>query len=333
MRYSFTDRVRQVLAQARQESFRFRHGYVGPEHILLALVREAEGVAASVLHYRGVLSEAVTREVEVMLQAGTSARAAGLGELPYTSRGKKVLEFAMAEARELGHTYVGTEHLLLGLLREGSEAAGAVLTRLGLSLDDARDEVRRLLSPAVEGEDPGTGTGTRPAGNRLVELVRGAFGGRTPPPPTGAPEPAPAFTVRIDEFSSQSIYEQIVARVQEAVATGRLRPGDRLPAVRQMADQLDIAPGTVARAYGELERLGVVVTEGARGTRVAQRAQSAIPDASRPETLVGLLRPVAVAAFHLGATARELRDALEEAMHGIFGDDGAQPLPGPAPGE
>jgi GntR family transcriptional regulator len=88
--------------------------------------------------------------------------------------------------------------------------------------------------------------------------------------------------------------------------------------VRRLAEELDIAPGTVARAYSELERLGVVVTEGARGTRVAKQPKTPLPEAERPETLEGLLRPVAVAAFHLGATGEELRDALDRAMHGIF---------------
>jgi GntR family transcriptional regulator len=88
-----------------------------------------------------------------------------------------------------------------------------------------------------------------------------------------------------------------------------------------LADELDIAPGTVARAYAELERLGVVVTEGARGTRVAPRKPSTMSQVERPETLIGLLRPVAVAAFHLGASAQDLRAALEAAMKDIFGDD------------
>jgi DNA-binding transcriptional regulator YhcF (GntR family) len=106
--------------------------------------------------------------------------------------------------------------------------------------------------------------------------------------------------------------------VQEAVATGVLLPGDRLQPVRQLADELDIAPGTVARAYSELERLGVVVTEGARGTRIAPRTEAQSPSTERVETLTGLLRPVVVAAFHLGATAPSLRSALESAMSGIF---------------
>jgi DNA-binding transcriptional regulator YhcF (GntR family) len=128
------------------------------------------------------------------------------------------------------------------------------------------------------------------------------------------------WRARIDDGSDRSIYEQIIAQVTEAVATGELRPGVRLPTVRQMADDLDVAPGTVARAYTELERQGIVVTERARGTRVADRSASG-QGSFEPETLTGLLRPVVVAAFHLGANAAELRAALEEAMRGIFDKD------------
>jgi GntR family transcriptional regulator len=135
-------------------------------------------------------------------------------------------------------------------------------------------------------------------------------------------EARPRFQFEIDDSSrSQSIYEQLVAQTKEGVATGKLQPNDRLPTVRQLADELDIAPGTVARAYGELERLGVVVTEGKRGTRVAPRERPGVPENERPATLVGLLRPVAVAAFHLGGTAPELREALEIAMKDIFNEE------------
>lgn len=123
----------------------------------------------------------------------------------------------------------------------------------------------------------------------------------------------------IDESSDVSIYEQIVMRVTEPIATGSVQEGERLPTVRRLADHLDIAPGTVARAYAELERQGLVVTEGARGTRVAARK----PATPRPEVvaqLAGLIRPVAVAAFHMGARAEDLRRALEEASVGIFVD-------------
>ena len=124
--------------------------------------------------------------------------------------------------------------------------------------------------------------------------------------------------MHIDDASDRSIYEQIVEQVQEQVAVGALVAGERLPTVRRLADSLDVAPGTVGRAYRELERLGLVTTQGARGTRVAARARAASPDPERAETLTGLLRPVAVAGFHLGASAEEMRGALERAMGGIF---------------
>ena len=133
----------------------------------------------------------------------------------------------------------------------------------------------------------------------------------------GADEPGKPL-VQLDDTSDLTIYEQIVAQVQEAIATGRLAAGERLPTVRELADQLGIAPGTVARAYSELERQNIVVTQGVRGTRVAGRGRTSPDAGARPETLTGLLRPAAVAAFHLGATAGELRAALEDAMKDIF---------------
>ena len=129
MNYNFTDRVRKVLAMAREEAIRLQHDYVGTEHILLGLIREGEGVAAAVLNNLAVDLEQVQEKVEKTVRRGKATIA--LGELPYTSRAKKVLEFAMAEARELNHSYVGTEHLLLGLLREekGDRRRGAGAAR------------------------------------------------------------------------------------------------------------------------------------------------------------------------------------------------------------
>ena len=126
-----------------------------------------------------------------------------------------------------------------------------------------------------------------------------------------------SFYFEIDDSSERSIHDQIVGQVTEAIATVKLSPAERLPSVRELADLLDVAPGTVARAYGELERQGVVITEGPRGTRVAERS-AAEPRPERFEILAGLLRPVAVAAFHLGSGPADLRAALEEAMRGIF---------------
>ena len=143
MNYNFTDRVRKVLAMAREEAIRLQHDYVGTEHILLGLIREGEGVAAAVLTNLSVDLEQVQERIEESVRRGKATIA--LGELPYTSRAKKVLEFAMAEARELNHSYVGTEHLLLGLLREEKGIAADVLNQLGVTLEEARRQTLKLL--------------------------------------------------------------------------------------------------------------------------------------------------------------------------------------------
>jgi len=130
--YNFTERVRKVLAMAREEAARLHHEYVGTEHILLGLIREGEGVAAAVLQNLSVDLDEIQQKIEETVKKGKAAQATG-PDLPYTSRAKKVLELAMAEARELNHSYVGTEHLLLGLLREEKGIAAQVLTDTGVN--------------------------------------------------------------------------------------------------------------------------------------------------------------------------------------------------------
>ncbi len=142
--YNFTDRVRKVLQMAREEAARLHHEYVGTEHILLGLIREGEGVAAAVLTNLNVDLEEIQQKIEETVKKGKAAAAAG-PDLPYTSRAKKVLELAMTEARELNHSYVGTEHLLLGLLREEKGIAAQVLTDAGVNLEQSRAETLRLL--------------------------------------------------------------------------------------------------------------------------------------------------------------------------------------------
>jgi len=159
MNYNFTDRVRKVLAMAREEAIRLQHDYVGTEHILLGLIREGEGVAAAVLQNLSVDLEQIHERVEESVRKGKATIA--LGELPYTSRAKKVLEFAMAEARDFNHSYVGTEHLLLGLLREEKGIAAQVLNSLGVTLDDARGETLKVLGSEMSPSEPaGIGGGT-----------------------------------------------------------------------------------------------------------------------------------------------------------------------------
>ncbi|HTI64048.1 MAG TPA: ATP-dependent Clp protease ATP-binding subunit [Gemmatimonadaceae bacterium] len=157
--YNFTERVRKVLAMAREEAARLHHEYVGTEHILLGLIREGEGVAATVLQNLSVELDDIQQKIEETVKKGKAGQTTG-PDLPYTSRAKKVLELAMSEARELNHSYVGTEHLLLGLLREEKGIAAQVLTDAGVNLDAARAETLRIL-----GTEMPQGGGQQPTGN------------------------------------------------------------------------------------------------------------------------------------------------------------------------
>src|SRR5215212_994860 len=151
--YNFTERVRKVLAMAREEAARLHHEYVGTEHILLGLIREGEGVAATVLQNLSVELDEIQQKIEETVKKGKAAQTTG-PDLPYTSRAKKVLELAMSEARELSHSYVGTEHLLLGLLREEKGIAAQVLTDAGVNLEAARAETLRILGTEMT-QQPG----------------------------------------------------------------------------------------------------------------------------------------------------------------------------------
>jgi ATP-dependent Clp protease ATP-binding subunit ClpC len=159
--YNFTERVRKVLAMAREEAARLHNEYVGTEHILLGLIREGEGVAAAVLQSLSADLDEIQQRIEEQVKKGKAAQATG-PDLPYTSRAKKVLELAMAEARELNHSYVGTEHLLLGLLREEKGIAATVLTDLGIGLEAARTETLRLLGTEMPSAPSGSATPTTP---------------------------------------------------------------------------------------------------------------------------------------------------------------------------
>src|ERR671921_646425 len=139
----FTDRARKVMQLANQEAQRFNHEYVGTEHVLLGLIKEGSGVAANVLKNLDIDLRKIRMEVEKIVQAGPDM--VTMGKLPQTPRAKKVIEYSIEEARNLNHSYVGTEHLLLGLLREQEGVAAQVLMNLGLKLDDVREEVLNLL--------------------------------------------------------------------------------------------------------------------------------------------------------------------------------------------
>ena len=158
----FTDRARKVMALANQEAQRFNHEYIGTEHILLGLVKEGSGVGANVLKNLEVDLRKVRLEVEKLVKAGPEM--VTMGKLPQTPRAKKVIEYAIEEARNLNHNYVGTEHLLLGLLREHDGVAAQVLMNLGLKLEEVREEVLNLLGAGSETDAETAVSGGAPAG-------------------------------------------------------------------------------------------------------------------------------------------------------------------------
>ncbi len=147
MQDRFTDRVRKVIYYARDEAARLQHDYIGTEHLLLGIVREGEGIAAKVLAKLELDFEQIQQAVENMVKS--SGGTLTIGEIPFTPRAKRVLELAIEEARLLGHNYVGTEHLLLGLIREGEGVAAQVLAELGVDRKRVREEVLKLLGPTT----------------------------------------------------------------------------------------------------------------------------------------------------------------------------------------
>ncbi|MFZ9292424.1 MAG: Clp protease N-terminal domain-containing protein, partial [Ilumatobacteraceae bacterium] len=139
----FTDRARRVVVLAQEEARLLNHSYIGTEHILLGLIHEGEGVAAKGLEALGISLEAVRAQVEEIIGQGGSSPS---GHIPFTPRAKKVLELSLREALQLGHNYIGTEHILLGLIREGEGVAAQVLVKLGADLSRVRQQVIQLLS-------------------------------------------------------------------------------------------------------------------------------------------------------------------------------------------
>jgi ATP-dependent Clp protease ATP-binding subunit ClpC len=150
----FTDRARRVVVLAQEEARMLNHNYIGTEHILLGLIHEGEGVAAKALESLGISLEAVRQQVEEIIGQGQSAPT---GHIPFTPRAKKVLELSLREALQLGHNYIGTEHILLGLIREGEGVAAQVLQKLGADLNRVRQQVIQLLSGYTGGKESATG--------------------------------------------------------------------------------------------------------------------------------------------------------------------------------
>ncbi|MFI0357600.1 ATP-dependent Clp protease ATP-binding subunit [Actinomadura sp. 9N407] len=168
----FTDRARRVVVLAQEEARMLNHNYIGTEHILLGLIHEGEGVAAKALESLGVSLESVRRQVEEIIGQGQQAPS---GHIPFTPRAKKVLELSLREALQLGHNYIGTEHILLGLIREGEGVAAQVLVKLGADLNRVRQQVIQLLHGFQE-KDPGRPGEPVEAGGPATSLVLDQFG-------------------------------------------------------------------------------------------------------------------------------------------------------------
>ena len=147
----FTERARQVVVLAQDEARALNHGYIGTEHLLLGLLREEEGIAARVLASLDITVEDVRTQVARIVGQGDEQTVTG--QIPFTPRAKKVLELSLREANRLGHNYIGTEHILLGLIREGEGVAAQVLVKLGADLNRVRQQVLQLLS-GYQGKEP-----------------------------------------------------------------------------------------------------------------------------------------------------------------------------------
>ncbi|MCX7390529.1 MAG: ATP-dependent Clp protease ATP-binding subunit [Planctomycetota bacterium] len=203
----FTDRARKVMQLANQEAQRFNHEYIGTEHVLLGLIKEGSGVAANVLKNLDIDLRKIRMEVEKLVQSGPDM--VTMGKLPQTPRAKKVIEYSMEEARNLNHNYVGTEHILLGLLREQEGVAAQVLMNLGLKLEDVREEVLNLLGHGMESEG-----GER--GGVAGRATAGATAqGETPKAGKSKTPALDSFGRDLTELARQSKLDPVIGREKE----------------------------------------------------------------------------------------------------------------------
>ena len=209
----FTDRAKKVMNLARQEAQRFNHEYLGTEHILLGLVQEGSGVAANVLKNMGIDLTKIRAEVEKIVKNGPSM--VTMGQLPFTPRAKKVLELSMEEASNLGHNYIGTEHLLLGLIKENEGIAAQVLMNLGVKLEDVREEVLEFLGADTqeeEEEDASQGEGGGQSGSAQAGNGGGGGGAQGGKSKTPALD---AFGRDLTELARQGKLDAVIGRELE----------------------------------------------------------------------------------------------------------------------
>jgi ATP-dependent Clp protease ATP-binding subunit ClpC len=200
----FTDRARKVMQLANQEAQRFNHEYIGTEHMLLGLVKEGTGVAANVLKNLDVDLRKIRLEVEKLVQSGPEMIT--MGKLPQTPRAKKVIEYSMEEARKLNHNFVGTEHIVLGLVLEQEGVAAQVLMNLGLKLEEVREEVLNLLGNGLEGGEGSERGGREGAGASESSSTKG---GKSKTPALDS------FGRDLTELAMQGKLDPVIGRAKE----------------------------------------------------------------------------------------------------------------------
>jgi len=199
----FTERARKVIILAKEEAKRFNHDYIGTEHILLGLIREGEGVAAVVLQKLGVNLQQIRMEIEKIVKPGPPTVVSG--DIPFTPTAKKVIELSSEEARSLGHNYIGTEHILLGLIREGEGVASQVLVNLGLDLGKVREEIAELL-----------GSNMQPGFGAAPQLGQAQAAGHAPHQKAGSKTPAlDAFGRNLTQLARDNKLDPVIGRQSE----------------------------------------------------------------------------------------------------------------------
>jgi len=267
----FTDRARRVVVLAQEEARTLDHGYIGTEHLLLGLIREGDGVAARALVSLGISLEAVREQVGQIIGRGQQPPP---GHIPFTPRAKKVLELALREAQQLGHGYIGTEHLLLGLIREGSGVAAQVLVRLGADLNRTRQQVVQLLH-GRQGEDvtsedlplPGDAPAYAGSLERRLAAIERWIGLR--PDPGGPADPGDPEDV-VGEIARVRREKEAAIDRQDFEASAALRDQEKqllAARARQEKERAGAAAGRVplarelARVKAEVDRLRAAMRE------------------------------------------------------------------------
>ncbi len=276
---AYSEELRSVLRRTVDEADRLQTLYVGAEHLVLAMLSNSDSEASRIFSAVGLRGTEFRAQLETVMAAPSGTRL-------NKKRGPRSIDVPWTNKARLS---------LMGAIEQAQELKQSPVSSGHLLLSvlaNAGSVVVRLLT------DRGVTLSS------VRDLVRRGVG------------PTAILSIQLDDDSDRLIYQQIVVQIQESIATGQLAAGQRLPPIRQLADELNIAPGTVARAYNELETAGIVITDRARGTFVAGPKQ--VTPEVPPIVIRDLLRPVVVTAFHLGSSAKELREALTDAMADIY---------------